>query len=116
MLLYIIGNVVHISDPQKQLAVRVDDECKGSDVFSSDICTCCRPDLVQGIEICIQTAQSGSSGVIVYFRKQGRALGEVTKFLVYNARKRLGASQFCIYKCCPRSRVVEYASSCVLAL
>jgi hypothetical protein len=27
-------------------------------------------------------------GVIVYFRKEGRALGEVTKFLVYNARKR----------------------------
>src|SRR4029077_14289703 len=25
---------------------------------------------------------------IVYFRKEGRALGEVTKFLVYNARKR----------------------------
>jgi GTP cyclohydrolase II len=24
----------------------------------------------------------------VYFRKEGRALGEVTKFLVYNARKR----------------------------
>jgi GTP cyclohydrolase II len=27
-------------------------------------------------------------GVIVYNRKEGRALGEVTKFLVYNARKR----------------------------
>ena len=27
-------------------------------------------------------------GVIVYHRKEGRALGEVTKFLVYNARKR----------------------------
>ena len=27
-------------------------------------------------------------GVIVYFRKEGRALGEVTKYLVYNARKR----------------------------
>jgi GTP cyclohydrolase II len=26
--------------------------------------------------------------VIVYNRKEGRALGEVTKFLVYNARKR----------------------------
>ena len=26
--------------------------------------------------------------MIVYFRKEGRALGEVTKFLVYNARKR----------------------------
>ena len=27
-------------------------------------------------------------GLIVYSRKEGRALGEVTKFLVYNARKR----------------------------
>lgn len=29
-----------------------------------------------------------SVGVIVYFRKEGRALGEVTKYLVYNRRKR----------------------------
>jgi GTP cyclohydrolase II len=56
-------------------------------VFGSDICTC-RPYLVHGIEGCIQTAQAGGAGVIVYFRKEGRALGEVTKFLVYNARKR----------------------------
>ena len=32
--------------------------------------------------------QDGGLGVIVYNRKEGRALGEVTKFLVYNARKR----------------------------
>jgi GTP cyclohydrolase II len=30
----------------------------------------------------------GGVGVIVYYRKEGRSLGEVTKFLVYNARKR----------------------------
>lgn len=61
--------------------------CNGSDVFSSDICTC-RPYLVHGLEVCVQTAQEGGAGVIVYCRKEGRALGEVTKFLVYNARKR----------------------------
>jgi GTP cyclohydrolase II len=33
-------------------------------------------------------AQAGGTGLIVYNRKEGRALGEVTKFLVYNARKR----------------------------
>ena len=33
-------------------------------------------------------AQEGGAGLIVYNRKEGRALGEVTKFLVYNARKR----------------------------
>src|SRR5947207_204627 len=59
----------------------------GSDVFGSDICTC-RPYLIHGIEECVRMAQSGGLGVIVYNRKEGRALGEVTKFLVYNARKR----------------------------
>jgi GTP cyclohydrolase II len=67
--------------------VRVHDECNGSDVFGSDICTC-RPYLAHGIEEAIKTAQKGGAGVIIYFRKEGRALGEVTKFLVYNARKR----------------------------
>lgn len=84
---YIIGDKAAITDPDRPLAVRVHDECNGSDVFGSDICTC-RPYLVHGIEVCIQTAQEGGAGVIVYCRKEGRALGEVTKFLVYNARKR----------------------------
>jgi GTP cyclohydrolase II len=65
----------------------VHDECNGSDVFGSDICTC-RPYLAHGIEIAIQMAQAGGVGLVVYNRKEGRALGEVTKFLVYNARKR----------------------------
>ena len=84
---YMFGDVKSISDPSKPLAVRVHDECNGSDVFGSDICTC-RPYLTHGIEECVRTAQEGGSGVIVYNRKEGRALGEVTKFLVYNARKR----------------------------
>ena len=84
---YILGDLLSIADPNKPLAVRVHDECNGSDVFGSDICTC-RPYLVHGIEVCVQTAQEGGAGVIIYCRKEGRALGEVTKFLVYNARKR----------------------------
>jgi GTP cyclohydrolase II len=84
---YVFGDLEKVSDPSHELAVRVHDECNGSDVFGSDICTC-RPYLVHGIEVCIRTAQAGGSGVIVYNRKEGRALGEVTKFLVYNARKR----------------------------
>ena len=63
------------------------DECNGSDVFGSDICTC-RPYLIHGIEECARAGQSGGLGIIIYNRKEGRALGEVTKFLVYNARKR----------------------------
>ena len=84
---YIMGDIDAITDPDRPLAVRIHDECNGSDVFGSDICTC-RPYLVHGIEVAIQTAQVGGAGVIIYARKEGRALGEVTKFLVYNARKR----------------------------
>jgi len=84
---YIVGDLAAITDPDRPLTVRVHDECNGSDVFGSDICTC-RPYLVHGLEECIATAQQGGAGLIVYFRKEGRALGEVTKFLVYNARKR----------------------------
>lgn len=84
---YIIGDVSAISDKNRAVSCRVHDECNGSDVFGSDICTC-RPYLIHGIELGVQTAQENGVGVIVYNRKEGRALGEVTKFLVYNARKR----------------------------
>jgi GTP cyclohydrolase II len=85
--LYLFGELGAITDPERELACRVHDECNGSDVFGSDICTC-RPYLIHGIDVCIRTAQEGGAGLIVYNRKEGRALGEVTKFLVYNARKR----------------------------
>jgi GTP cyclohydrolase II len=85
--LYIFGDPSAVWDKRRTLACRVHDECNGSDVFGSDICTC-RPYLIHGIEECIKEAQNGSAGLIVYNRKEGRALGEVTKFLVYNARKR----------------------------
>ncbi len=85
--LYIFGDPTAIADPARRLTCRVHDECNGSDVFGSDICTC-RPYLTHGIEECVREAQDGGAGLIVYNRKEGRALGEVTKFLVYNARKR----------------------------
>jgi GTP cyclohydrolase II len=43
-----------------------------------------------GIEEAVKEAQAGGSGIVIYFRKEGRALGEVTKYLVYNVRKRTG--------------------------
>ena len=76
-----------LANPAVTLTARVHDECNGSDVFGSDICTC-RPYLTHAIEECIRGAQEGGVGLVVYCRKEGRALGEVTKFLVYNARKR----------------------------
>jgi GTP cyclohydrolase II len=84
---YIFGNPRDLANPAVTLTARVHDECNGSDVFGSDICTC-RPYLTHAIEECIRGAQSGGVGLVVYCRKEGRALGEVTKFLVYNARKR----------------------------
>ena len=85
--LYVFGDVRDLANPNVTLTARVHDECNGSDVFGSDICTC-RPYLTHAIEECIQGAQKGGVGLIAYSRKEGRALGEVTKFLVYNARKR----------------------------
>jgi GTP cyclohydrolase II len=87
MTTYFMGDISKLGQSGVEVACRVHDECNGSDVFGSDICTC-RPYLAHGIEVCVETAQRGGVGVIVYNRKEGRALGEVTKFLVYNARKR----------------------------
>src|SRR5215472_10099872 len=85
--IYLFGDVAKLNDPRTSITCRVHDECNGSDVFGSDICTC-RPYLIHGIEECARAGQTGGLGVVVYNRKEGRALGEVTKFLVYNARKR----------------------------
>ncbi|KAK5706754.1 Uracil-regulated protein 1 [Elasticomyces elasticus] len=87
LTVYCFGDPAKMSDTNVQLTLRVHDECNGSDVFGSDICTC-RPYLIFGIEEAVRCAQQGGSGVVIYFRKEGRALGEVTKYLVYNARKR----------------------------
>ncbi|OBZ68838.1 Uracil-regulated protein 1 [Grifola frondosa] len=73
LTVYIFGNPAYLSDESKELTLRVHDECNGSDVV-------CRG------------AQRGGVGLVVYFRKEGRALGEVTKYLVYNLRKRGGDS------------------------
>lgn len=87
LTIYIWGNPDSIPDESIPLTVRVHDECNGSDVFGSDICTC-RPYLAHAIEECIKTAQEGGTGICIYYRKEGRSLGEVTKYLVYNMRKR----------------------------
>ncbi len=87
MTAYMFGDVNKLPDHRTKITCRVHDECNGSDVFGSDICTC-RPYLIHGIEESARGAQEGGLGLVIYNRKEGRALGEVTKFLVYNARKR----------------------------
>lgn len=86
---YILGDPADLPNPDKRLSVRVHDECSGSDVFLSDICSC-RCYLIFGLVEAAKEAQQGGNGIIAYFRKEGRCLGEVTKYLVYNARKRGG--------------------------
>ena len=80
---YMFGD---IKNKDVETTVRVHDECNGSDVFGTDICTC-RPYLMFAIGEAVKTAQRGGFGLVVYYRKEGRALGEITKFCVYNARK-----------------------------
>ena len=86
MTIYIFGDPATLPDENVELTVRVHDECNGSDVFGSDICTC-RPYLTHAIEECIKTAQRGGAGVCIYFRKEGRALGEVTKCVKRRCRR-----------------------------
>ncbi|RYY69112.1 hypothetical protein EON63_24030, partial [archaeon] len=69
--IYMWGDPSTIPDESVPLTVRVHDECNGSDVFGSDICTC-RPYLAHAIEECIREAQNGGCGIVVYFRKEGR--------------------------------------------
>lgn len=91
MTVYIVGDPAKLSDPKTEVTCRPHDSCAGSDVFGSDICTC-RPYLIFGISEAIKCAQRGGVGIIVYFQKEGRALGEVVKYMVYNRRKRGGDS------------------------
>ena len=94
LTVYCFGDPAKMADTSVRLALRVHDECNGSDVFGSDICTC-RPYLIYGIEEAVKEAQNGGSGVVIYFRKEGRALGEVTKYLVYNASQYSFCSKHC---------------------
>ena len=59
---YLFGDVARIGQPDTLIACRVHDECNGSDVFGSDICTC-RPYLAHGVEVCATTAQEGGVGL-----------------------------------------------------
>jgi GTP cyclohydrolase II len=56
--LYVFGRIEDLANPAVTLTARVHDECNGSDVFGSDICTC-RPYLTHAIEECIRGAQAG---------------------------------------------------------
>jgi len=62
----LVGNPAYVTDTSKELTLRVHDECNGSDVFGSDICTC-KPYLVYAIEECIRCTQRGIYPILSYF-------------------------------------------------
>lgn len=84
---YLFGDITKLGDEKTEVALRVHDECSSSDTFGSDMCSC-RPYLIYALQGAIECAQRGGVGIVIYFRKEGRALGEVIKFRVYNARQR----------------------------
>jgi len=59
----------------------------GSRRFGSDICTC-RPYLIHELKKLSEPLKRAARASSSTTGRKGRALGEVTKFLVYNARKR----------------------------
>ncbi|VVU94564.1 Protein of unknown function (DUF1688) [seawater metagenome] len=83
--LFVFGDLKKLEDKKTEITVRIHDACLNSDCFRGTICTC-SPYLMWAIENCIQTAQKGGVGIIFYFKKEGRCLGEVVKFRVYSAR------------------------------
>lgn len=84
---YLFGDPRRLGALTTNITCRIHYECNASDVFGSTLCTC-RPYLAFAVEEAVRQAQSGGVGVIVYCRQEGRGLGEVTKFLVYNSRAR----------------------------
>ena len=84
--LYVFGKGARPRRPGVTLTARVHDECNGSDVFGSDICTC-RPYLTHAIEECIRGAPAGGVGLIAYSRKEAaRSARSASSW--FNARKR----------------------------
>lgn len=83
---YIFGDY-NSKTKDTKVAARVHDECNGSDCFGTDICTC-RPYLVYAVKELYEFSKQGNLGILIYNRKEGRSLGEVTKFMAYNTRKK----------------------------
>ena len=86
--LYVFGDIRDLANPEVTLTARVHDECNGSDVFGSTSAPAGPTSTHAHRGMHPGKRRRVASGLIAYSRKEGRALGEVTKFLVYNARKR----------------------------
>jgi GTP cyclohydrolase II len=84
--IFAFGDLKKLKSPETEVTLRIHDACLNSDCFRGTICTCA-PYLFWSIEKAVETAQRGGVGIIFYYKKEGRALGEVIKFRVYSARE-----------------------------
>ncbi|KAH0826250.1 GTP cyclohydrolase N terminal-domain-containing protein [Lanmaoa asiatica] len=87
LTVYIFGPPEYMADESKELTLRVTDLMSLDPTFVP-----ASPILSTPLKSVSVALNCGGVGVVVYFRKEGRALGEVTKYLVYNLRKRGGDS------------------------
>lgn len=85
--IFAFGDISKLKYSDTKVTLRIHDACLNSDCFRGTICTCA-PYLMYGIEKAIETAQNGGVGLIFYYKKEGRSLGEVIKFRVYSARNK----------------------------
>ncbi len=88
--IYLFGDVTKLANPRTQITCRVHDECNGLRRIWFGYLHLPNLIAIHGIEECARSAQSGGLGVIIYNRKERPRASwrAVTKFLVYNARKR----------------------------
>src|SRR5258708_16154097 len=63
MTAYLFGDVTKLPDHRTKITCRVHDECNGSDVFGSDICTC-PPYLLHAIAQCAPPPQPAGPPII----------------------------------------------------
>ena len=75
LTIYTFGDARKLKDQKAEVCVRVHNEWIGSDVFGSDICSC-RPYLIFALREAVECAQRDGVDVVIYFRKEGRSLGE----------------------------------------
>ncbi|KNZ55182.1 GTP cyclohydrolase II [Puccinia sorghi] len=105
LTIYIFGDPNFVSDPSKELTLRVHDECNGSDVFGSSVGSlnfihyqpCSFAPVVRTyFTESKRPSNAPSEGVVgllfIFARKEELLVKVVTKYLVYNARKRGGDS------------------------
>ena len=73
LTIYTFGDARKLRDEKTEVTVRVHDECIGSDVFGSDICSC-RPYLIFALQQAVECAQRGGVGIVIYYRKDFRGV------------------------------------------